>query len=107
MLIQLTREKPCIVSTGGGLVMREVNRNIMQNSGVLILVDRPLDMIMSDIKLDRRPLLAAKGIGEVERLYHERIDVYRSAADLVLKNNGGYFDGVNGLERLIRSRFNV
>lgn len=106
-LIQLTREEPSIVSTGGGTVMRENNRIIMRNHGVIVLIDRPLEDIMSDIKLDRRPLLAKKGLGEVERLYHERIDIYRSAADAVLDNSHGYHAGMYGLEKLIRTMFSV
>lgn len=107
MLIQLTREAPSIVSTGGGTVMREVNRAIMRNHGVIVLIDRPLQEIMGDIKLSRRPLLARKGLGEVERLYHERIDTYRRVADAVLDNSQGYHAGLYGLERLIRTMFNL
>ena len=107
MLIQLTREEPSIISTGGGTVMREVNRAIMRNCGVILLIDRPLDQIMGDIKLDRRPLLAKKGLGEVERLYHERIDTYRASADLILDNSLGYQSGMLNMERLIRSAFNI
>ena len=64
-LIQLTREKPSLISTGGGTVLRENNRAIMRNHGVIVLIDRPLEEIMGDIKLDRRPLLAQKGLSEV------------------------------------------
>jgi shikimate kinase len=107
MLIQLTREPGMIVSTGGGTVMREHNRAIMRNHGIIVLIDRPLEEIMGDIKLNRRPLLAQKGLPEVERLYHERIDIYRSVADAVLDNGHGYYPGLNGLEKLIRSLFNI
>ena len=107
MFIHTTRLPAGIISTGGGSVTREVNRRIMRDHGVLLHIDRPLELIMSDIKLDRRPLLAAKGLPEVERLYHERINIYRGLADLSLVNDGSYYDGVNGLEKLIRSHFNV
>lgn len=107
LLAQLTREQPGIVSTGGGMVMRDVNRTIMRNHGVIILIDRPLDDILSDIKLDRRPMLAEKGLSEVERLYHERINIYRAAADAVLDNAHGYHAGVAGLEKLIYTMFNI
>lgn len=107
LLAQLTREQPGIVSTGGGMVMRDINRTIMRNHGVIILIDRPLEDILSDIKLDRRPMLAAKGLPEVERLYHERIGIYRSAADAVLDNSYGYHAGVAGLEKLIYTMFNI
>ena len=105
VLIQLTREEPAIISTGGGMVMREHNRAIMRNHGLIVLIDRPLDQILSDIKLDRRPLLAQKGLGEVERLYHERIDTYRSAADFVLDNGNGYHAGMHAMERFLRNTF--
>ena len=107
ILIQLTRETGSLVSTGGGMVMRENNREIMRNHGIIVLVDRPLEEIMGDIKLNRRPLLAQKGLPEVERLYHERIDTYRSIADVVLDNSHGYHAGVNGMEKLIRMLFNI
>ncbi len=107
VLIQLTREPGSLVSTGGGMVMRENNREIMRNHGVIVLVDRPLEEIMGDIKLNRRPLLAQKGLPEVERLYHERIGVYRSIADVVLDNGHGYYAGVNGMEKLIRTLVNL
>ena len=107
VLIQLTREPASIVSTGGCMVMRDTNRTIMRNHGVIVLIDRPLEEIMGDIKLNRRPMLARKGLPEVERLYHERIDTYRSVADAVLDNGHGYYAGVAGLEKLIRTMFNV
>ena len=107
VLIQLTREPGSLVSTGGGMVMRETNRAIMRNHGVIVLIDRPLEEIMGDIKLNRRPMLAKKGLPEVERLYHERIDTYRSVADAVLDNSHGYFAGVAGMEKLIRRMFNI
>lgn len=104
-LIQLTREEPAIVSTGGGTVMRDVNRAIMRNHGIIMLIDRPLEQILSDIKLDRRPLLAQKGLGEVERLYGERIDTYRAVADVVLDNGNGYYAGMTGMERILKNTF--
>lgn len=106
LLIQLTREDPSLVSTGGGTVLREENRTIMQSHGLILLVDRPLEQILKDIKLDdRRPGLMGKGLEDVERLYRERIDIYRESADIVLDNSKGYYAGVAGLERLLRLRF--
>lgn len=107
VLIQLTREPGSLVSTGGGMVLKDNNREIMRNHGVIVLIDRPLEEIMGDIKLNRRPLLAQKGLPEVERLYYERIDIYRSLADLVLDNGHGYHAGVSGMEKLLRTLFNI
>ncbi len=101
LLMYLADQRPAIVSTGGGMVMREENRLIMRNQGIIILIDRPLNDILSDIKLDRRPLLALKGKDEVVRLYDARIDTYRRVADAVLDNSQGYTNGVMNLEKLV------
>ena len=107
MLIHITREPGAIVSTGGGTVLRPKNLSIMRSHGLIVLIDRPLEHIMGDIKLNRRPLLTEKGLPEVERLYHERMPLYREAADVILDNSHGYFPGVNGLEKLIQTFFNI
>lgn len=101
VLMYLADQRPAIISTGGGMVMKEVNRLIMRNQGIIILIDRPLEDILSDIKLDRRPMLAAKGKDEVVRLYNERIDIYRKVADAVLDNSQGYTNGIMNLEKLV------
>ncbi|MBQ6563236.1 MAG: hypothetical protein IJL88_04935, partial [Clostridia bacterium] len=107
MLIHISREAPAIVSTGGGSVMNPENVRIMKAYGLLVLIDRPLDQILGDIKLDRRPTLAEKGLPEVERVYKERIDTYRSVADVTLDNSQGYHAGVEALERMLRLRFGM
>ncbi len=101
----LSRERPLIISTGGGTIMNPVNRHIMRAWGAIVLIDRPLEEILSDIKLDRRPTLRDGGLAEVERVYNERIGVYRSLADITVRNDQGYHMAVYTLTRLIRERF--
>ncbi|MBR2287912.1 MAG: shikimate kinase, partial [Clostridia bacterium] len=107
LLIEMTREPASVISTGGGSVMNPENVRIMKASGLLVLVDRPLDQILGDIKLDRRPTLAEKGLGEVERVYKERYDTYHGVADIILDNSKGFYPGVEELERIIRLRFGL
>lgn len=108
LLIQLSWDSPGLVSTGGNTVMDPENRELMRNLGAIVLIDRPLELILSDIKLDdRRPNLIDKGKDEVEKLYWERIDTYRACADLVLVNDGSYYSGVAALERLLKTRFRL
>ena len=103
--VALTYARPMIISTGGGTVMNPVNRQIMRSWGTIVLIDRPLEEILGDIKLDRRPTLRDGGLAEVEKRYRERIPVYRELADITLKNNQGYHMAVYTLVRLIRERF--
>ena len=101
----LTRERPMIISTGGGTIMNPVNRHIMRAWGAIVLIDRPLEEILSDIKLDRRPTLRDGGLAEVERVYNERIGIYRDLADITVRNDQGYHMAVYTLTMLIRERF--
>ena len=104
-LAMLTRARPMIISTGGGSVMNPVNRHIMRSWGWIVWIDRPLEEILGDIKLDRRPDLRDGGLAEVERSYREQMPVYRNLADVTVKNNQGYHMAVYVLSRLIQERF--
>lgn len=104
-LALLTRAKPMIISTGGGTVMNPVNRHIMRSWGRIVWINRPLEEILTDIKLDRRPTLRDGGLAEVERIYHERMPVYRDLADITVQNNQGYHMAVYTLSRLVQERF--
>ena len=103
-LAMLTRARPMIISTGGGSVMNPVNRHIMRSWGWIVWIDRPLEEILGDIKLDRRPDLRDGGLAEVERSYREQMPVYRDLADVTVKNNQGYHMAVYVLSRLIQER---
>ena len=104
-LAALTYARPMIISTGGGTVMNPINRHIMRSWGTIVLIDRPLEEILTDIKLDRRPELRDGGLSEVERVYKELIPVYRQLADITLRNDQGYHMAVYTLTRIIRERF--
>lgn len=102
LLIHLVDGEPSIISTGGGMVLRKMNCDIMRNSGIIVLVDRPIEQILSDIKLDRRPMLAQKGMSGVVDLYKERMPIYRTLADAVLDNSKGYHNGLADLEGIVK-----
>ena len=104
-LAALTYAKPMIISTGGGTVMNPVNRHIMRSWGRIVWIDRPVEEILTDIKLDRRPTLRDGGLAEVERVYRERMPVYRDLADITVRNDQGYHMAVYMLSRLVQERF--
>lgn len=102
LLQDLINATPGIISTGGGLALREKNRRIMKNHGFIILIDRPIDDILLDIRAEKRPLLAQKGKEEIERIYEARMPIYRGCADATLDNSTGFHNGLSGLEDMIR-----
>ena len=92
-----------VVSTGGGLPTVRENVLLMQNHGVIIHVDRPLDQILSDIKMDRRPTLAGGSHENVIDQYNERIGHYRACADYRLDNSHGFAIGLQTLTQMVEN----
>lgn len=103
LLQELVSATPGIISTGGGTALREENRRLMHTHGYVVLIDRPIDDILMDIRAEKRPLLAQKGREEIERIYEERMPVYRSVADVVLDNGNGFQNGLAALELIARN----
>ena len=100
-LIELVGQPPCVVSTGGGLPTVQENVLLMQNHGIIIHVDRPLDQILSDIKMERRPTLAGGSYENVIDQYNERIGHYKACADYRLDNSHGFAVGLQTLTQMV------
>ena len=75
----------------------------MKNHGVIIHIDRPLDQILSDIKMDRRPTLAGGTYEDVIDLYNRCIGHYKAAADYRLDNSKGFVMGIRNLTELVEN----
>ena len=105
LLKALAQEPPSLTATGGGLPLRPENRELMRAQGCVILIDRPLEGILRDIRTEELPLLTGKGTEAVRAMYEARIGLYRAAADRILDNGGTAEDGVRRLEALLRSLY--
>ena len=82
-------------------MLTEENITIMKNHGIILFIDRPLDQILSDIKMDRRPTLRGGTHEDVIEQYNARIGYYRYAADFHFDNSHGFQPGVTGLIDLV------
>ena len=103
VLMELVGKPPCVVSTGGGLPTVQENVQLMQNLGIIVHVDRPLDQILSDIKMERRPTLIGGSHENVIDQYNERIGYYRACADYRLDNSHGFAVGLQTLTQMIEN----
>lgn len=73
-----------VIATGGGVVTRIENREIIKN-GLVVFLDRPLDRIIGDVEIENRPLLA-DGRERLYQLYDERYEKYCAWADIKISN---------------------
>lgn len=74
-----------VIATGGGIVIRPENIEVLRQTGQMIYLARTASEIVQDIAWDTRPLLA----GGAERLFaleQARAPLYRQAADHILSN---------------------
>ena len=86
-ICDLAGKEGLIIATGGGVVKRQSNVVKLHASGLIIFIDRRAEDIVTDVEVEKRPLLK-EGPDKVFTLYKERIALYRAAADRILENRG-------------------
>lgn len=106
-LIYLTRLQPAVIALGGGAVLNPVNRKIIRGFGSVILLDRPPEQILSDLRPEERPLLRDDPEASLWKLYDERMPTYRSIADVTIRNDGSFEDALNLLLRVLKEIYHA
>ncbi|MBB5148803.1 MULTISPECIES: shikimate kinase [Ureibacillus] len=77
------RDEACIIATGGGVAMRQENRQIMRRTGLIFFLDASFEDIYKRIKNDKnRPIAQRSTKKELERLYYYRRKFYKRAAHI-------------------------
>lgn len=90
ILDDIKNMKPCIVSCGGGLALRQENVCKMQNMGKIILLSATPETIYIHVKDSlSRPLLNGNmNIPYIKKLMEERLPKYHAAADIIIETDG-------------------
>lgn len=82
-----------VISVGGGLPVRECNREILKKLGKVVYLETSIDELERRLKNDtKRPLLAGGNVREkIESLMRAREDIYISVADCIVKTDNKSF----------------
>lgn len=85
-----------VISVGGGLPVRAVNREIMHELGICVYLRTSKEELIRRLQKDNtRPLLAGGKLEEkVDSLMAARKDIYESAADIILDTDGVSFEAM-------------
>ena len=83
ILAEVTLQSGQIIATGGGIVKDWENVRRLRQSGKVYFLDRSLDQLETD---PSRPLSSSREA--LHQLYDQRIELYRSACDQQIDNNG-------------------
>ena len=96
----LIKKNNVIISTGGGVVKRKENVDILKEDSTIIFLDRPVENIIGDVDVSKRPLLK-DGKEKVLVLYKERYELYKKAADKIIVNDGTVKDVIEKIKNII------
>ena len=80
-----------VLAMGGGVILRSENITALKENGLIIFIDRSPGDIAGDVETGTRPLLAA-GSQRIYDLYAQREALYRTAADITVRNKGSLKD---------------
>ncbi|MDR0854369.1 MAG: shikimate kinase [Clostridiales Family XIII bacterium] len=100
-LAALTGGKQAVISTGGGVVLREENVAELKAIGQIFLIHRSLEDIGGGNTYDgKRPLVS--DMDSLKAIWTDREKLYRAASDGVLLNEGPFNSVVSRLVRLVK-----
>ncbi|MFN7051319.1 MAG: shikimate kinase [Gemmobacter sp.] len=85
VLSRLVKGQPCILSTGGGAFLSDLNRNIIGATGVSVWLRADLDLLWHRVRHKAtRPLLRTANPRETLRQLHEARVPYYALADVTV-----------------------
>lgn len=86
MIGELCERNNIVMATGGGAVMREANRQMLQSHGFVIYLHTTVEQQLERTARDKnRPLLQTENPGEIlQQLMRLRDPLYRQTCDLIL-----------------------
>jgi shikimate kinase len=89
VLTELAQESDVVIATGGGIVIREQNRRIMQSAGYVCYLTASLDQLVERTARDKkRPLLQVENPRQkIVDLLALRDPLYRDAADFIVSTD--------------------
>ncbi|GAB6094522.1 shikimate kinase [Desulfatiferula olefinivorans] len=100
VLKRLSEKNRQVVATGGGVILRDVNRDIMKKTGRVVWLKASVLTIArrmenDSVTGDQRPGLTDQGaIREIETVLNERTPLYTAAMDMAVDTDGRSIDDI-------------
>jgi shikimate kinase len=80
---EIKTQKGAVIACGGGVVLKRENVEILSSVGLIVYLDRPVEMILATVDLSDRPLLREDPC-RLFQLQRERRHLYEEAADFII-----------------------
>lgn len=76
---EVSSKNACVISTGGGAVLRDENVRSLKRNGTLFFIDADFERLKAT---DDRPL--SDTYEKLKKLYNQRLPIYKSCADVIV-----------------------
>ncbi|RDU25231.1 shikimate kinase [Anaerosacchariphilus polymeriproducens] len=96
ILKELDKSKNFILSCGGGMALKEENRRLMKELGVVVWLSAAPQTILSRVETNmERPILNGNmNLSYIENLIKKREKYYENAADIMITTDGKTVDQI-------------
>jgi shikimate kinase len=100
VVAEVARQDRCVISTGGGAVLRDENARALRQSGRLVYLTAPAEVLWKRIFADvhrhatRLKMDPDTGLQQVRHALQAREAVYARIADVVVDTNGRSVQGI-------------
>jgi len=100
--VEKSQQSGYVISTGGGIVLRETNRIALQNNGISIFLMASPEILSHRIKnTDTRPLLDKDNqLKKLSKIWKDRKELYEESAHLTIETD--YLNPAQVLEIIIK-----
>lgn len=97
---RLSKLKGTVISAGGGIIKKNINMKLFDENSIIVFIDRPIENILEDIDVSKRPLLS-DGKEVLYKLKEERYDLYNKYCDYRIVNDGSIEEALYGIVEVI------
>ena len=81
--VRSVRDEFCFIATGGGVAMRDENRRIMRETGLVFYLNANFRDIWHRISTDKnRPIVQQSTRSELEKIFNKRMPLYVDSAHI-------------------------
>ena len=93
---EISKVGQLIYATGGGIVLHDLNKKIIKETGVAVFLDCSIDKLIDRIKHDKknRPLVADNIKEQMRTIYNERYELYEECSKYTIDTTDMNIDQV-------------
>lgn len=87
VLLNVCKQEPKVITTGGGIILQEKNRQAMKEAGTVVFLYCDMKEVINRLKNDQTRPLFKGSVEEKEQLFKKRLPLYKEA-DFIIDTTG-------------------